>query len=335
MRNQLTKDSKRKTEIFNLYNYKQRNIEYMNQERVKEKLDKLAKKVLSKHEPITKEKRKQLKEKRLNTIFNKNENYNSNNEININNDLLPKKNNSFLVGEKSNNNFLDKYKELFGFSKNNYIFNDNYNNNQIRNQNMLRYYLNILKSNNEKYTPKNFKMNIISSKIRNLSQRKQQSKRNYKNIRDEIFENLNTKNNFYNGANGTIKTKINKDNILNVLYKSGNPIQNNITDNYSYLVNSCNSMRINSSKYNQIPNKLDNKSHFNYYYFKRNRPIYSSKNYYKSSNNAHSCKNYIYNNYKRPEIKKNLDIFSYYNKSERIDNKVKNFNTRINILLIK
>ena len=239
------------------------------------------------------------------------------------------------MGEKSNNNFLDKYKELFGFSKNNYIFNDNYNNNQIRNQNMLRYYLNILKSNNEKYTPKNFKMNIISSKIRNLSQRKQQSKRNYKNIRDEIFENLNTKNNFYNGANGTIKTKINKDNILNVLYKSGNPTQNNITDNYSYLVNSCNSMRFNSSKYNQIPTKLDNKSHFNYYYFKRNRPIYSSKNYYKSSNNAHSCKNYIYNNYKRPEIKKNLDIFSYYNKSERIDNKVKNFNTRINILLIK
>ena len=348
MKNQLNKDQKKKR-ILNLYNYKQRNIDYLNQERVNKKFEILTKKVLSKHEPITKEKRKQLKEKRLNTIFNKNDYNYSNNEINQNNDLLQKKNSSFLINEKSNNNFLEKYKELFGFTKNNYTFNDN-SHNKIRSQNMLRYYLNILKSNNnEKYAPKNFKINIISSKIRNLSQRKQQLKRNYKILRDEIFENLNKDNskNIYNGINQSIKTKINKNNILKVLYKNGNLTQNNnIIDNfiltskndskknnYSNLVNNSSSMRFYSSKYNQIRTKLDIK--YDYNYFKRDRPIYNSKKNFKKSNNANSSKNNTYSNYKQTKNKYNFDIFSYYNNDERIDNKVKNFNTRINILLIK
>ena len=249
-----------------------------------------------------------------------------------------------MINEKSNNKFFEKYKELFGFTKNNNIFNDN-NNNKINNQNMLRYYMNILKSNNDKYIPKNFKINIISSKLKNLSQRQQQLKRNYKNIRDEIFGNLskeNSKFNFYNGSNQNIKTKINKDNILNVLYKNGILTKNNVTDNfiltskndfknnnYSFLVNNSNSMRFTSSNYNQIPNKLSNN------YIKRDKPIYSSKKCFKRCNNTNSCKSYTYNKIKPPDIKKNVDIFSYYNKNEKIGNKVKNFNARINILLIK
>ena len=82
------KEYSQKKTIYDYYINNRKKIDYIEEEKVNKKFDILAKKVLSKHEPLTNEKRRQLKEKRLNSIFNKNDYYYISNEMTKNNDSM-------------------------------------------------------------------------------------------------------------------------------------------------------------------------------------------------------------------------------------------------------
>ena len=348
------KEYNQKNTIYDYYINNRKKIDYIEEEKVNKKFDILAKKVLSKHEPLTNEKRRQLKEKRLNSIFNKNDYYYIKNEMIQNNDSLQIKNNSFLLNEKPNNKFLKKYKELYGLTKyieNPYFNNKNYNNAKIKNK--ISYYLNILKRDNINNFPKHFKLNsIINQKIRNLSQGKQGLKRKYINFSDEYFGNISNEmanNNIFNLSNRNSKININK-NFLNILKNIDNLIQINSTDNYinttknkiqannfEAFLNNANSMKVYSPKKDIFLNKIDKINNNNYY--KENRPKSSSKIYikkcYNNINLYDSNINKSYNNINGPKNVNKFNNFFFNQNKERIDNKIKNFNAKINLLSLK
>ena len=125
MRKSFGKDSLGKNMLSAFSNYDQRNNGNLEQEKINRKYDILRNKVLSKHESLTNEKRKQLREKRLNTIFNTNDYYFINNDETQKNELSKNNNFSLIFNEKSNNRFLEKYKELYNLMKNNISFFNN------------------------------------------------------------------------------------------------------------------------------------------------------------------------------------------------------------------
>ena len=301
-----------------------RNNDYFDQDKTNKKFTILTKKVLSKHEPLTNEKRKQLREKRLNTIFNRNDYYYINSDEIKYNEKKKKKNYSLIVNEKSNNNFLEKYRDLYNLTKNNLYFNNNNNNNNLSTKNKISYYINILKYNNEK----DYKINnLLPSNLKNISKRKMQIKRKYNSIKDDLIENQNIN---YNLDNPNIKTIINKNKILNLLINIDNLNKNRLTNSFNIRpkntkinsnlsdgINGNNSLRFYSPRNNTFRKQY---CKINYYENKVNKGKSMSNNYLKRYNN---------------NINKNIfiDDFNYF--SERINDKVNSFKTRINLLSLK
>lgn len=329
MRKSFGKDFLGKKNLSAFSNHDQRNNRNLEQEKINRKYDILRNKVLSNHESLTNEKRKQLREKRLNTIFNKNDYYFINNDETQKNELSKNNNYSLILNEKSIRRFLEKYKELYNLTKNNISY---FNNHNPIKKNQINYYLNILKINNEKYFSKNFKTNIISSEIKNISQRKKQLNRKYNNLKNEIFGNYLIDNyNNYNLSNQNIKTIINKSKIINALINIENLSKNKLTDSFNWrqkngiLINNpsdtikgCHSLRLYSSRNITL---INNSGKINQYKHKENRVKRSSSSYLNR-----------FNNFNNKSLFK--DKFEYFSK-ERINNKANGFKTRINLLSLK
>ena len=217
MKNSFTNNYNQKNKNFS---FNQKNNDDIHSQKINMKFDILSSKVLSKHDNLTNEKRRYLKERRLNTIFNKNNYYYQKYEMNKNNDLLQKNNYSAFLNEKASNNFLEKYKELFGLTTNNdKLFQKNINKDKTKNT--IVYYLNILKFNNEKNNSINSNLNIfIPSKIANMTQRKIK----YNNLNNNTYKIRN------NGNSSMRNIKEKKIEIYNSLLGTQNSSRSNMTD---------------------------------------------------------------------------------------------------------
>ena len=137
--------------------------------------------------------------------------------------------------------------------------------------------------------------------------------------------------NNYNLSNQNIKTIINKSKIINALINIENLSKNKLTDSFNYrqkngiIVNNpsdtikgSHSLRLHSSRNITL---INNSGKINPYKHKENRVKRSSSNYLKR-----------FNNFNNKSLFK--DEFEYFSK-ERINNKVKGFKTRINLLSLK
>ena len=352
--------------IFDTYinNNQQSNIDGSDQDKINKKINILRMKVLSKHDPLTNEQRKQLKEKRLNTIFDKS-NY-TNNEMIKYNEISQKDFYSFLISEKANNNFLEKYKELYDMT----INNKNRNFNNIKKDN-INYYLNNLKSYNDKNFSYDMSMkNIFLHKVISKSQGKNQLKRKYNNLNNEIFDNLyneTSKNDIFNSSMYSLRTNINKNIILNNLLNTKNSKYINIVDVLMSNSNNKNNKKIKffSDTFNnhsgssrvisspkiiyfsennnndliqyQLLKKIDKlNNNINYLdYIKSNRPKSSSRIYTKKHNYNNLYKNIPFNTIKRSSAKNNINNILYDQQKERIDYKLNHFKARLNLLSLK
>ena len=300
MKNSFSNRYQQNKNILNSFINSKQNIVDSENDKVHKAFDKLSMKVLSKHHHLSNQQRKILKEKRLNDIFNKDNYYNVyKNEIKKINEISKKYNNSFLISDKANNNFIEKYKELYGLTTNNK--NINYNNQAIN------YFLNKLKSDNEIYNYKYRNINYLfpQNKTKNISQNKTQLKIKYNYLRNEILGDINNK---INNSNNKLfnyfelnlkinnfKNNNNKNNNIKNLFINRNISPNNLTDNFIKI------KRMNSSKsfvffgdepnilnkQKQFMNKYNNLNNKNYYdYYKYNsRPKSCSKTNKKKYNN--------------------------------------------------
>ena len=355
--------------IFDTYinGNQQSNIDGSEPDKINKKIDILRMNVLSKHDPLTNEQRKQLKEKRLNTIFDKS-NY-TNNEIVKYNEMSQKDYYSFLINEKANNNFLEKYKELYDMTINNK--NRNFNN---KTKDNITYYLNNLKTHNDKNFSYDMNMkNIFLYKVISKSQGKNQLKRKYNNLKDEIFDNLHnetSKNDIFNSSMYSLRANVNKNIILNNLLSTKNSNYNNIVDdlmsnsnknnkkikyfsdtfnNHSGRSRVIHSPKINYfsennnndliqyqllNKINNLNNNLNNNNNYLDYY-KSNRPKSSSRIYTKKHNYNNLYKNIPFNTIKRSGTKNNINNILYDQQKQRIDYKFNHFKARLNLLSLK
>ena len=346
---------------------RKRNKDDSEQDNTKNELDKLTMIILSTHKPISNQQRKILKEKRLNTIFNKDIYYNTfHNENSKNNGKLTKNNISFFINDNSNNNFLDRYKDLYGLTTKNK--NINYNNKTIIN------YLNILKFENEDFFGNNSKINYLNFNYnkRNMSQAKENIKKNYINLTNELLGGLNiqdnSNNSYFNSFNNTlnnIKENMRKnktfyctsDNRLNI---NKNLSQNNsIEDLISSQINSNTKVknlykknnkdhkRINLNKKNifleekknnrpDLMYKLDQLNNLNYFDYNKNNNKFksSSRINKKRYNNSILYKNNSFNTVKNHN-KTDNNRLSYNKLKERFNYKLNNFKAKLELLSIK
>lgn len=282
------------------FSFNQKNNDDIHSQKINMKFDILSSKVLSKHDNLTNEKRRYLKERRLNTIFNKNNYYYQKYEMNKNNDLLQKNNYSAFLNEKASNNFLEKYKELFGLTTNNdKLFQKNINKDKTKNT--IVYYLNILKFNNEKNYSINSNLNIfIPSKIGNMTQRKIK----YNNLNNNTYK----KRNNVNSSLRNIKEK--KIEIYNSLLGTQNSSRSNMTD---ILINLNNNFSNRTQK-----SKLQRMKSLNIYSFNK-------------SGNKISKGNAL----QKKKTNDFLDQFSFEPNKERFDYKYNIFKSRLNLLSLK
>ena len=297
MKNSFTNNYNQKNKNFS---FNQKNNDDTHSQKINMKFDILSSKVLSKHDNLTNEKRRYLKERRLNTIFNKNNYYYQKYEMNKNNDLLQKNNYSAFLNEKASNNFLEKYKELFGLTINNdKLLQKNINKDKTKNT--IVYYLNILKFNNEKNYSINSNLNIfIPSKIANMTQRK---------IKYNILNNNTYKKR--NNANSSMRNiKEKKIEIYNSLLGTQNSSRSNMTD---ILINLNNNFSNRTQK-----SKLQRMKSLNIYSFNKSVNKISKGN--------------ILQNKKTNDF---LDQFSFEPNKERFDYKYNIFKSRLNLLSLK
>ena len=297
MKNSFTNNYNQKNKNFS---FNQKNNDDIHSQKINMKFDILSSKVLSKHDNLTNEKRRYLKERRLNTIFNKNNYYYQKYEMNKNNDLLQKNNYSAFLNEKSSNNFLEKYKELFGLTTNNdKLFQKNINKDKTKNT--IVYYLNILKFNNEKNNSINSNLNIfIPSKIANMTQRKIK----YNNLNNNTYKIRN------NGNSSMRNIKEKKIEIYNSLLGTQNSSRSNMTD---ILINLNNNFSNRTQK-----SKLQRMKSLNIYSFNK-------------SVNKISKGNVL----QKKKTNDFLDQFSFEPNKERFDYKYNIFKSRLNLLSLK
>ena len=297
MKNSFTNSYNQKNKNFS---FNQKNNDDIHSQKINMKFDILSSKVLSKHDNLTNEKRRYLKERRLNTIFNKNNYYYQKYEMNKNNDLLQKNNYSAFLNEKASNNFLEKYKELFGLTTNNdKLFQKNINKDKTKNT--ILYYLNILKFNNEKNNSINSNLNIfIPSKIANMTQRKIK----YNNLNNNTYKIRN------NGNSSMRNIKEKKIEIYNSLLGTQNSSRSNMTD---ILINLNNNFSNRTQK-----SKLQRMKSLNIYSFNK-------------SVNKISKGNVL----QKKKTNDFLDQFSFEPNQERFDYKYNIFKSRLNLLSLK
>ena len=297
MKNSFTNNYNQKNKNFS---FNQKNNDDIHSQKINMKFDILSSKVLSKHDNLTNEKRRYLKERRLNTIFNKNNYYYQKYEMNKNNDLLQKNNYSAFLNEKASNNFLEKYKELFGLTTNNdKLFQKNINKDKTKNT--IVYYLNILKFNNEKNYSINSNLNIfIPSKIANMTQRKIK----YNNLNNNTYKIRN------NGNSSMRNIKEKKIEIYNSLLGTQNSSRSNMTD---ILINLNNNFSNRTQK-----SKLQRMKSLNIYSFNK-------------SVNKISKGNVL----QKKKTNDFLDQFSFEPNQERFDYKYNIFKSRLNLLSLK
>ena len=297
MKNSFTNNYNQKNKNFS---FNQKNNDDIHSQKINMKFDILSSKVLSKHDNLTNEKRRYLKERRLNTIFNKNNYYYQKYEMNKNNDLLQKNNYSAFLNEKASNNFLEKYKELFGLTTNNdKLFQKNINKDKTKNT--IVYYLNILKFNNEKNNSINSNLNIfIPSKIANMTQRKIK----YNNLNNNTYKIRN------NGNSSMRNIKEKKIEIYNSLLGTQNSSRSNMTD---ILINLNNNFSNRTQK-----SKLQRMKSLNIYSFNK-------------SVNKISKGNVL----QKKKTNDFLDQFSFEPNKERFDYKYNIFKSRLNLLSLK
>lgn len=297
MKNSFTNNYNQKNKNFS---FNQKNNDDIHSQKINMKFDILSSKVLSKHDNLTNEKRRYLKERRLNTIFNKNNYYYQKYEMNKNNDLLQKNNYSAFLNEKASNNFLEKYKELFGLTTNNdKLFQKNINKDKTKNT--IVYYLNILKFNNEKNNSINSNLNIfIPSKIANMTQRKIK----YNNLNNNTYKIRN------NGNSSMRNIKEKKIEIYNSLLGTQNSSRSNMTD---ILINLNNNFSNRTQK-----SKLQRMKSLNIYSFNK-------------SVNKISKGNVL----QKKKTNDFLDQFSFEPNQERFDYKYNIFKSRLNLLSLK
>ena len=297
MKNSFTNNYNQKNKNFS---FNQKNNDDIHSQKINMKFDILSSKVLSKHDNLTNEKRRYLKERRLNTIFNKNNYYYQKYEMNKNNDLLQKNNYSAFLNEKASNNFLEKYKELFGLTTNNdKLFQKNINKDKTKNT--IVYYLNILKFNNEKNNSINSNLNIfIPSKIANMTQRKIK----YNNLNNNTYKIRN------NGNSSMRNIKEKKIEIYNSLLGTQNSSRSNMTD---ILINLNNNFSNRTQK-----SKLQRMKSLNIYNFNK-------------SVNKISKGNVL----QKKKTNDFLDQFSFEPNQERFDYKYNIFKSRLNLLSLK
>ena len=343
------------------------------QDQINKKIDILRMKVFNKHDKLSNEQRKQLKEKRLNTIFDKSNYYYIDNELNKNNEMIRNKNYSFLINEKANNNFLERYKELYGLSMNNRINNDNDIDSRIKKNmydiNNISYYINRLKSNQENNTSNDITLNNLSKYHPRKSQGKNEIKRKYNSLKEEIFDNKyneKSKNDLFNSSMQNIRANICKNNnFLNTLLKTKNVININFIDNINnnkinYFSSTINNgvgqgkiikspknnyfqqykkesvMNKMLKEFNKISDSYNNNNYYGQYNY--DRPISSSRIYSKKSNYNNAYKNIINNpiySNKRPELNDIINKYLYNKNKGRVDMKLNNFKARLNLLSLK
>lgn len=297
MKNSFINNSKPKNKNSSFYSNNQRNNDDIDSQKTNMKFDILSKKVLSKHDILTNGKRRYLKERRLNSIFNKNNYYYQLYEINKNNDLFHKNNNSALFNEKSSNNFLEKYKELFGLTTNNdKLFQNNINKNKTKNS--IAYYSNILKYNNEKNYSTYSKLNIfIPSKIATMTQRR----KNYNNLFNDIFR----------------EKKGNNSSMRNINEKTN--------EIFYSILNIQNSSRIN--KTDNLNNNFSNKTSRSKIKRMKSLNIYSFNKLRNKSFNGNAISKTKTNQF--------IDKFCFYPNKERFDYKYNILKSRLNLLSLK
>ena len=333
-----------KKELSDITSNDRSNLDGSKTDKVFKKIDKLTKNVLSKHLSLNNKQKRILKEKRLNKIFNKSNYYNIYNEIkskNKNNKKVKKNTISFLLNDNANNNFLEKYKDLYGLTMNNR--NIDYNNKPIT------YYLNKLKNNNKIYSYRDSKINNISNKNNNIknifnfsnsidknkrshSLSKSNLKKKCESIRNEIFGNLGRKKIIIPNFNLSIKSNMIKNNNLkngiindntlnfnktttprNLTYNSiNNQNSKNIINNIVEYTNRLNSPKISKtvSRAEQIEPYISTKQiQFNHKSGKLNQKNYYNYYSYKPQSIISKMKkkkyfNYLYKNVSSRDIKK-------------------------------
>jgi hypothetical protein len=317
-------------------NQQKKNTNDSERDQINKKLDLLRNKVLSKHIRLTNEQRQRLKEKRLNTIFDKNNYYNIDNELTKRNEITRNKNNSFLMKEKANNKFLEKYKELYNLSKNK----RNNNNNEYR-----------------------IKNNVDNQCKSNKSQTKIQIKMKYDELFDNYLKNEKSKDDIFNSSMKSIKTNIIKNsNFLNSLLKNKNVININFIDNlnnnkiniFSNTIRNGSGVTkgakfpknysFNENKKESIVNKMlnefdkasgsqRNNNYFNKYNY--DRPASSSRIYNKKPNYNILYRNIVnnpFNSMKRLKKNNTTNNYLYDQHKKSIELKLDHFKARLNLL---
>lgn len=320
-----------KKELLDSSNQNKSILDVSESDKVKKKINKLSKRVLSKHQSLTNAEKRILKEKRLNSIFNKNKYYNIYNEIKSKNKdrgKLKKNTISFLINDKANNDFLEKYKELYGLAMNNKNKNIEYNNMPII------YYLNKLKNENNLYSYNDSKVNnsiinynnkkkrntinynnSINYYIRSLSLSKTKLRKKCDTLRNEILGNL--------GNNNIPNFNLNINNNSNMI-KNKNLKNDKINDNKTLFFD--NTLNPRKLTYSLISNQ--NNKNNKYHSFDIPKRISSPKNN-KLSLQADRIEPYVSNkqfqfNYKYDNLnKKNYyDYYKYSYKPKSISTKM-------------
>ena len=282
-----------------------------NKDNLNQKYEILKQKVTSKNYRQILEDKKYLRDKRLNSIFHKN-----NLRLSHNNDEFHLNN----ISNNSKSNFAEKYSELYNITT---------NNSKPKNRekkNSVSYLLNNLRNLNYAYNYKECLKNKLSSKDILLEQKFNDLKNQTFNSQKYTINNNISNKTFNRNYNSNIRNKIFNSKISGVrsVLKSMDKIntesnRNFLLKNYINNPSNANNNKIMKEKYKSYYDASNSiKTNKNNYIFYRNR-------------NNNDVKNSLYS------INNNLNLLGNFdmNDKDRIFNKVNHFQVRLNLISMK
>jgi len=282
-----------------------------NKDKLNQKYEILKQKVTSKNYKQILEDKKYLREKRLNSIFHKN-----NLRISHNND-------EFHISITSNNsksNFAERYSELYNITTNNSKSKNREKNNSVS------YLLNNLRNMNYAYNYKECLKNNLTSKDILLEQKFNDLKNQTINSQKYTINNNSSNKTFNHNYNNNIRNKIFSSKISGVrnVLKSMDKISTESNKNFVLKNYANNSSNMNNN------NRIMKEKYKSYY--DSSKSIKTNKNnfiFYRNSDN-NNLKNSLFNN-NNINLLGNIDM----NDKDRIVHKVNHFQVRLNLISMK